>query len=64
MSNIEQLQTELKRVEGAKKTREASEAIAKFVRDNEAQDPLVYKQADNPYHSSGARATTICCVIS
>ena len=61
----EQLQAELTRVQGAKKTREASEALAKFVKDNEGADPLVSKQAENPYlmapkgMNSGG-----CCTVS
>lgn len=61
----EQLEAELKKIGTAKKTKEASEALAKFVKDNEATDPLVTKQVDNPYlmapkglNSGG------CCVVS
>ena len=57
-----ELQAELKKLEIAKKTREASEELAKFVRSNEGNDPLVTKQADNPYVSSGT-AKGGCCIV-
>jgi hypothetical protein len=59
-----QLEKELKTVEAASKTKEASELLAKFVKDNEAADPLISKQADNPYNSNPSGGKEGCCVIS
>lgn len=66
MGGEAQLQAELKRIEGAKKTREASEELAKFVRANEAMDPLVHKQPENPYVRGPVNGGPPCaeCVIS
>ena len=64
MASVEQLQTELKRLESAKRTKEASELLAKFVKENETTDPLVTKQGDNPYTTHPSRAGGGCCVIS
>lgn len=59
-----QLEKELKTVEGAKKTKEASELLAKFVKENEGSDPLVTKQPENPYLQSPIGSKEGCCVIS
>ena len=64
MSTAEQLYTELKRIETAKRTKDACEILAKFARETEGADPLVTKQADNPYLSSPSRGAQPCCVIS
>jgi len=64
MSSVKQLEAELKVLETAKRTKEASELLAKFVKDNEATDPLVNKQPDNPYLSSPSSGAGGCCVIS
>lgn len=58
-----QLQAELKRLETAKKTREASEELARFVKAQETNDALVNKQPENPYLSSGLPKNA-CCTIS
>ena len=47
-------------MESAKGTKEAAEELYNFVKKNEANDPLVTKQADNPY-SASAKAGTGCC---
>lgn len=54
------MNAELKKIEGAKGTKDAAEELFAFVKKNEASDPLVTKQADNPY-SASAKAGTGCC---
>lgn len=59
-----QLEKELATIESAKKTKEASELLAKFVKENETADSLVNKHPENPYLQSPLGSKDGCCVIS